>query len=172
MSSRRRQELINQMAVAIRLFMAHAVIFQEAVAKQAGLNTTDVQCAGLLMLEGPLTPSELASRIGLTAGGAITAVVDRLEAAGLVHRVRDDADRRRVQVTPDTEALTQRVGPLYARVGKRWNDYLATLDDEQLALVIDVLNHATNIDREEIEALRALSPQPRGTPARSANKPR
>ena len=39
-------------------------------------------------------------RAGLTAGGAITGVIDRLEAAGLVHRVRDEIDRRRVLVTP------------------------------------------------------------------------
>lgn len=152
------------MGVAMRLFTAHAVLFQDAAAKQAGLNTTDLQCAGLLVLEGPLTPSELASRTGLTAGGAITAVIDRLEGAGLVRRVRDDTDRRRVLVTPDTEALTQRVGPLYAKVRTRWNAYLATLDDEQLALAIDVIDHATAIDREEIEALRALPPVPKAKP--------
>lgn len=139
----------------MRQFMAHAVLFQDAVARWAGLNATDLQCAGLLMLDGPLAPSELAARTGLSSGGAITAVIDRLEAAGLVHRTRDEVDRRRVLVTPDADALWQLVGPVYARAGEHWNDYLAGLDDDQLALAIDVIRHAAAVNRDEIVALRA-----------------
>jgi DNA-binding MarR family transcriptional regulator len=146
------------MAAAMRRFMTHAVLFQDAVAKSAGLNATDLQCAGLLMLEGPLTPSELAARTGLTAGGAITAVIDRLERAGLVARMRDEVDRRRVLVTADAAAVMARVGPVYGRIGARWNAYLEDLDDEQLALVTDAITHAATINREEIDALRAARP--------------
>ena len=148
----------------MRQFMAHAVLFQDAVARWAGLNATDLQCAGLLMLDGPLAPSELAARTGLSSGGAITAVIDRLEAAGLVHRTRDEVDRRRVLVTPDADALWQLVGPVYARAGEHWNDYLAGLDDDQLALAIDVIRHAAAVNRDEIDALRATPPPPK--PAR------
>jgi DNA-binding MarR family transcriptional regulator len=153
-----RHELIEQMGAAMRLFMAHAVLFQDAVARSVDLNATDLQCAGLLMLDGPQTPSALAARTGLTSGGAITAVIDRLEAAGLVHRERDAVDRRRVMVTPDLAALSKRVGPAYTRVAERWNDYLAHFDDDQLALVIDVISHAAAINREEIERLRNKPP--------------
>lgn len=142
----------------MRQFMAHAVLFQDAVARWAGLNATDLQCAGLLMLDGPLAPSELAARTGLSSGGAITAVIDRLEAAGLVHRTRDEVDRRRVLVTPDADALWQLVGPVYARAGDHWNDYLVGLDDDQLALAIDVIRHAAAVNRDEIVALRATPP--------------
>lgn len=165
MSTGRRQELISEMSTAMRLFMAHAVLFQDAVARWAELNSVDLQCAGLLMLEGPLTPSELARQTGVTAGGAITAVVDRLENAGLVTRTRDSADRRRVLVVPDREALRARVAEPYARVGARWNEYLATLDDDQLVLLTDAIRHATAIDREEIDALRASPTSARRTRA-------
>ena len=113
MSTRSREALVSEMAATMRLFMTHAVLFQDAVAEWAGLNSVDLQCAGLLMLEGPQTPSELARRTGISPGGAITAVVDRLEAAGLVHRTRDSVDRRRVLVTPQTDVLMQRVAPAY-----------------------------------------------------------
>jgi DNA-binding MarR family transcriptional regulator len=160
MSSQRRRDLIDEMSTAMRRFMAHAVFFQDAVARWADLNATDLQCAGLLVLDGPLTPSELAARTGLSSGGAITAVIDRLETAGLVHRHRDQVDRRRVLVTPDTDAIWQRVGPVYARVGGRWTEYLATLDDDQIALAVDVIRHAAAINRNEIDALRATPRQP------------
>ena len=105
MSRRPRRALIDDMGTAMRLFMAHAVLYQDAVATRAGMHSTDLQCLGLLTLEGPMTPRELARRTGLTAGGAITGVIDRLEAAGLCHRVRDEIDRRRVLVTPNTDAI-------------------------------------------------------------------
>jgi DNA-binding MarR family transcriptional regulator len=111
--------------------------------------------------EGPMTPSEVATRSGLTAGGAITAVIDRLEKAGLAERTRDTVDRRRVLVTPNAQALYARVGTVYTRVGQRWNDYLATLQDDQIALACDVIAHAAELNRQEIESLRSAS-QPSG----------
>jgi DNA-binding MarR family transcriptional regulator len=138
----------------MRVFMAQSVLFQDAVARWAGLNSIDVQCAGLLMLDGPITPTELARRTGLTAGGAITAIVDRLESAGLARRVRDNADRRRVLVYPDSDAFQARIAPAYAQASARWQAYLATLTNDQVRTITDALTVAVNIDREEIDALR------------------
>jgi DNA-binding MarR family transcriptional regulator len=157
MSSTNRDELIGQMGMAMRSFMAHAVLYQDAVARWAGLHATDLQCAGLLLLEGPMTPSELAARTGLTAGGAVTAVIDRLERAGLATRTRDEIDRRRVHIVPNAEALLARVGPVYARIGTRWGDYLKGLSNDQIALATDVLNHAAALNREEVDWLRTAA---------------
>ena len=99
---------------------------------------TDLQCAGLLISEGPATPGELAERTGLTAGGAITTVIDRLERQGYVSRDRDPNDRRRVIVTADAAAVFARFGEVYGRVGARWNAYLETLSDEQLVFANDL----------------------------------
>ena len=68
MSTKSRDALVSEMAAAMRLFMTHAVLFQDAVARWAGLNSVDLQCAGLLMLEGPQTPSDLARRTGISPG--------------------------------------------------------------------------------------------------------
>jgi len=156
MSSRSRAALDAEMGLAMRRFMANVVVFQDAVAKSAGLNSVDLQCVGLLMLDGPSTPSELARRTGLGSGGAITAVIDRLEAAGLVRRVRDAADRRRVLVTPEVEELRRRVAPAYERVGAEWGAYLATLDDDQVAFLTAAFQRATAINRDEVAALREV----------------
>jgi DNA-binding MarR family transcriptional regulator len=115
---------LERAAEVMREFMARAVLFQDAVAKWGGLNGTDLQCASLLMSEGPATPGELAERTGLTVGGAITTAIDRLERAGFVTRDRDPNDRRRVIVTAIPEAIFARFGEVYGRVGDRWNAYL------------------------------------------------
>jgi DNA-binding MarR family transcriptional regulator len=142
-----------RMAEVMREFMARAVLFQDAVARSAGLKGADLQVVSLLMDGGPATPGELAARTGLTAGGTITGLIDRLERAGYVHRERDSNDRRRVLVRVDESKVMQAVGPIYGRVASRWDRYLATLDDEQVELAIDIFTRAAEINREEIESL-------------------
>ena len=154
MGSSGREERLKEMSAVMQTFMAYAVLFQEAVARAAGLNATDLQCANLLLMHGPATPGELAERAGLTVGGAITGVVDRLERANLVRRVPDPADRRRVLVVPDAEQLGDRVGELYHRVGQRWVQHLDTLDDGQLALAVSLFAKAAEINHEETVRLR------------------
>lgn len=138
----------------MREFMARAVLFQEAVARSGGLNGTDLQAVGLLLSEGPATPGELATRTGLSAGGAITAMIDRLERAGFVTRTRDETDRRRVIVTAVPEAVMSRVGDVYARVAERWNDYLDTLTDEQIEFANELFERAARVNKEAVEVLR------------------
>lgn len=152
-----REAAIARMAEVMREFMARAVLFQDAVAKSAGVNSTDLQCLGLLMSEGPATPGELAERTGLTAGGAITAVIDRLERDGYATRQRDPHDRRRVMVIANPEKLFERVGAIYARVGDRWADYLDTLSDEQIVFANELFARAAEVNRVEIVYLRGAA---------------
>jgi DNA-binding MarR family transcriptional regulator len=153
-----RAQLVTAMGEVMRTFMAHAVLFQDAVAKSVGLNATDLQCANLLLLHGPATPGELAERAGITAGGAITGVVDRLEGAGLAHRTRDTVDRRRVVVTADAGELWRLVGPTYQRIGDEWEGYLATLSDDQIAFATEVLRQASALNAAETDRLRGGPP--------------
>lgn len=158
-SSGARDAAVAEMGMTMRVFMARAVLFQDAVAKSVGINSTDLQCANLLLLHGPATAGELADLVGLTAGGAITTVIDRLERAGLVHRSRDLADRRRVLVTADAERLWQQLTPAYRGVTERWAEYLATLDEAQLAFANELLTRASEVNRDEIERLRRGGPR-------------
>lgn len=149
-----RDAAVARMGQAIRDFMARAVLFQDTVARSAGLNSSDLQLVGLLMSHGPATPGELAARTGLTAGGAITTAVDRLERAGYVRRERDTGDRRRVIVHAEPEKVLDAVGSIYGRIGDCWDAYMATLSDEQLEFAIELFNRAAEINREEVERLQ------------------
>ncbi len=70
--------------------------------RQAGNDLTPTQSAALVSIEqqGPITIGDLASHEQVSAPTA-TNVVSKLEAAGLVRRLRDDSDRRvcRVELT-------------------------------------------------------------------------
>jgi DNA-binding MarR family transcriptional regulator len=76
---RGREEIVDAVIDQGRLGAMRSALFHAAVAARAGLNLTDVNCLGILDKEGPLTPSDLARWMGLTRGGAVTAMVDRLE---------------------------------------------------------------------------------------------
>jgi DNA-binding MarR family transcriptional regulator len=100
-----KQQLAQELQDAMRRNAMWTVMLHSATAAKVGINVTDAQCINLLTMDGPMTPGHLAEAVGITTGGAITAVIDRLEEAGLVHRRPDPADRRRVII----EAVPERI---------------------------------------------------------------
>ena len=92
-----RQQLINQAALAARLHQNAYDRFEDAAAEYFGVNRTAMRCMDVLERAGRLTAGEIARQTGLTSG-AVTALLDRLERAGYVRRLRDATDRRRILV--------------------------------------------------------------------------
>ena len=159
MSSTDRQELLGAMAEVMRVFMARAVLFQEGWPARPASTRRTCSVRTCCSSYGPATPGELAERAGLTAGGGITGVVDRLERAGLVRRSREIGDRRKVVISAEESRLAERIAKHYVRVGQRWAEHLATLNDEQLALAVDLFARAAEINHEETVRLRSLGPR-------------
>jgi len=94
-----------------------------------------------LSASGPLTLGELATHLGLSKATA-TELVTRVEERGLVDRMRDERDRRRVYVW-----LTE-----HGR--QRANSHAEVLADDELLAAV---RRMTPIDRESlINGLRAL----------------
>lgn len=88
------------------------VLRHARIAEQMGLSPTDHKALDLVgQAEGPLTAGRIAELTGLSTG-AVTGVVDRLEKSGMVRRVRDTEDRRKVlvEVVPNSMA---RFAPLF-----------------------------------------------------------
>ena len=148
-----RDRLLAESGQVMQEFMACAVLYQEAVARQVGLNGTDLQALGVLVGEGPTSPGRLAQRTGISAGGAITQLIDRLERAGYARRERDATDRRRVLVIADNDRVEATLGPLYAPIAQEWTTYLSGLSTGDLGVGIALLRKAVAINRFEIERL-------------------
>lgn len=90
----------------------HAAIdaLDHYAATQLGVSRNDLRCLNLLE-HGPVAPKQIASDLSLTSG-AVTALIDRLEKAGLVVRTRDKDDRRGILVGP-TALVFERMSPIY-----------------------------------------------------------
>jgi DNA-binding MarR family transcriptional regulator len=119
--------------VALRRLIAQSIAMHEAVAASLGINSTDLRCLELLQDAPAITPSGLAELAGLTTG-AITGVLDRLEAAGFVRREVDLDDRRRIIVRPLPDRMAEVAAayqPLLSRadgIGRRGPELTAAVD--------------------------------------------
>lgn len=153
-SGRTRQELLRRVGMDLgRELSAQTVFFHEVVARKLGLNATDTRCLDLIASsgDGQVTAGELAIRTGLTTG-AVTGILDRLEKAGMVERVRDADDRRRIFVRPIPEAML-RVGACYDRLGAEMARLAAGYRTSELELIHEFLERNLAILREQIREL-------------------
>src|SRR4051794_23945370 len=73
--------------------------FERRLGSVLTVNQTDLTAMEHLIQEGPLTPSELASRLKVSTA-ASTLVVDRLVALGHAERHPHERDRRKIVVVP------------------------------------------------------------------------
>ena len=128
----------SRIEMAVRAFIANAILFNHQVAHRLGLGASDGQFMHLLQVHGPLTPGQLAELSGLTTG-TVTGVIDRLEGAGFVRRERDPSDRRRVLVKLDEQHLGQRMGPLYAGQAEILAKVAGSFDAEHRDAIADFL---------------------------------
>ncbi|MDT0349041.1 MarR family winged helix-turn-helix transcriptional regulator [Pseudonocardia charpentierae] len=81
----------------VRALMNAARELTARMSRELGMNATDMVALDLLDVHGPMGAAELARRLGIRSASA-TVLVDRLEAAGHVERIRHHTDRRRVIV--------------------------------------------------------------------------
>lgn len=153
-----RRELIAAVSDQGRVTAMRSALFHVVVAARAGINVTDFNCLAVLDKEGPMTPHELAERIGLTRGGAITAAIDRLERAGYAARRRDATDRRRVLVELVREGPYQHLLGFLEGVDRAYAELAAGYRDEELAVVHDFALRANALIDEQTRRLRNQSP--------------
>jgi DNA-binding MarR family transcriptional regulator len=78
-----------------RIYRAIDAIDYE-ISERLGIHRNDLRALNLLE-DGPLTPRVIGESIGLTSG-SVTALIDRLEKAGLVERRSSETDRRSIEV--------------------------------------------------------------------------
>lgn len=128
------------------------VFLHELVARKLGLNATDTRSLDLITrAEGELTAGDLGRATGLTTG-AITGILDRLESAGYVERIRDANDRRRVIVRARPEAAG-RVARLYEGLGAAMTKLVSGYTTAELQLISGFLERNLEILKEEIARL-------------------
>jgi DNA-binding MarR family transcriptional regulator len=129
-----RPEVLERFTWYMREHSALTVMFHTKVAGQMGLSATDEKCLDLAMrAEGPVTAGRIAELSGLSTG-AVTGVIDRLERAGYVRRVRDPHDRRKVLVQVEVGDL-EKFGQIFEVARQSMIEVLGHFDDAELEVI-------------------------------------
>jgi DNA-binding MarR family transcriptional regulator len=97
----------RELAGLLLALVGQAALQVERCARQCGLSP--VQASALMQLDGDMSMSEFAARLGGHASNA-TGVADRLAARGLVRREDDPGDRRVKRLALTEEGATARTG--------------------------------------------------------------
>jgi DNA-binding MarR family transcriptional regulator len=136
-------ELEQAVKMAAREYGISTTLFRNAVGSQLGVNATDMECLAVLFFKGIATPTELSKYTGLTSG-ATTAMLDRLERAGLIARQPNPNDRRGVLITVNKSSQLS-VGPLFAGTRQAQDELVSGYSIEQLQLIADFLTSLTAV---------------------------
>jgi len=136
-----RDDLLRQVAGDVQALYRSATVIAARLAAASGLHPTDSRALELLdaAAGSDVTVGSLGAQLGLSSP-AVTALVDRLERADLVERVRDVGDRRRVLVRL-TDTARRYAAEWLEPVGRRIAAATADLSAAELATVSRFLRH-------------------------------
>ena len=164
MSSKRRKRAMDALNREVRGWQADQELFDSTVMERAGINRTDWRCLDILGTRGPMTAGQLAEAVRLTTG-AVTGVLYRLEASGLVRRVRDTRDRRKV-IVELTDDVARQGAPVYGPLIAEAAEAHAVFNADELELITRFIGiergllakhteRVAGMDRDDRPTLRA-----------------
>ena len=123
--------------------------FEVTVSNALSVNRRDLDAMQHLIQNGPLSPTEIAHRLGVTTAAA-TVIVDRLTAVGHVTRQPHPTDRRGVLVVPNPDSVRQAMGrimPLIMGVDRTLDDFSAS----EQAAITEYLRRVVELYKEQID---------------------
>jgi DNA-binding MarR family transcriptional regulator len=144
----------EELMVEVRAWQSDQDVFDEEAARFLGINRTDLRVLDITDQHGRVTAGELAREARLTTG-AVTAVVDRLEKAGLLRRVRDESDRRRVLLEL-TEENRRRAEPVWGPIAAEAESFFTGYTVEQLRTITDFMRRSRAFNRRHTERVAAM----------------
>jgi DNA-binding MarR family transcriptional regulator len=145
-------DLKKRALMAVRDYGVNLTQFRNAMSEWAGLNVTDMECLRLLFQKGIATPSELARHTGLTSG-ATTAMLDRLEKAGLIERRPNPNDRRGTLISPE-KLSAEKMASWFASARKAQDELISSYSESELEIIADVFERFTKLWDQEREKIQ------------------
>jgi DNA-binding MarR family transcriptional regulator len=146
------QDLKKRALNAVRDYGIHLTMFRNAMNDWVGLNATDMECLRLLFQKGVSTPSELARHTGLTSG-ATTAMLDRLEKAGLIERQPNPDDRRGTLIIPEKSSV-EKAASWFESARKAQAELVSSYSEKELEIIADVFERFTKLWDQEREKIQ------------------
>jgi DNA-binding MarR family transcriptional regulator len=149
-----RKSLQDEVIAEVRAWQSDQDVFDEEAARFLGLNRTDLRVLDITDQAGRITAGDLARGARLTTG-AVTAVVDRLEKAGLMRRVRDESDRRKVMLEL-TERNYELAEPVWGPIAAEAQHFFDGFTTDDLRAIREFLRRGREHNRRHTQRVADL----------------
>ncbi len=146
-----RGQAVAELGAALQRYQRSVQAYDDAVGRALDLGPADLRCLDWLV-DGAKSAGALALATGLRPA-ATTALIDRLEARGLVERVRDQHDRRRVLVRM-TEEGARSTYAMYAPLVEEGESLFEGVPMDQLAAMGTLLERMRELTERHTDRLR------------------
>jgi DNA-binding MarR family transcriptional regulator len=140
----------SPIGAALREIVTLSRAFEQRLGTVLAVNPTDLAAMEFLIEEGPLTPSDLAGRLGVSTA-ASTLAVDRLVALGHVERHRHPQDRRKIVVVPARASVDRAIAELLPVIAGV-HSLVEQLPPEQSAVIEGFLDRVIALYRTAVAA--------------------
>jgi DNA-binding MarR family transcriptional regulator len=147
-----RNQLMAEIAQAIVRWQDATQAFDQAVGARLDLGAAERRCLAFLQF-GPQTAGAVATETGLSPA-AVTALVDRLERRGLVARVRQPEDRRKVHVAMTERARADAMA-YYGPIAEQGQRLLEGFGDAELAVISRFVRAALELQQRQTAGIQS-----------------
>jgi len=152
MTNSTKTDLKQRALMAVRDYGVNLTQFRNAMSEWARINPTDMECLRLLFIKGIATPSELARHTGLTSG-ATTAMLDRLEKAGLIERRPNPDDRRGTLIAPQ-KSSSEKIASWFESARKAQDELISSYSETELEIIVDIFERFAKLWDDEREKIQ------------------
>jgi DNA-binding MarR family transcriptional regulator len=139
---------VRRATVLLRELLELSDDFERHLGRELTVNPTDLDAMEHLLMSGPLGPSELSRRLGISTAST-TKVVDRLVELGHVTREAHPSDRRSVLVVPTESSRARALGVLMPMI-QGIDAELDAFSHEDQATITDYLERVVDVYRDHI----------------------
>jgi DNA-binding MarR family transcriptional regulator len=140
---------VREASLLLREILNLTSAFEGTVSAALSVNRRDFDAMQHLIQDGPLSPTDIAHRLGVTTAAA-TVIVDRLTAVGHVTRQPHPTDRRAVLVIPNPDSVREAMGrilPLIMGVDRALDDF----GTAEQAAITEYLRRVVELYKEQLE---------------------
>lgn len=135
----------NQIIDALRQYQEADSAMHARAREATSMSDNEIRIIQFLLTaarrDGTVTPTALSKHLGVTSA-SMTALLDRLERAGAIERVRHPSDRRSLVITA-TPLAEQTVGAPVVAFQQATRQIAAELTEDEHAIVVRFLGNLT-----------------------------
>lgn len=139
---------VHEATVLLRMILSLSEDFGKYMEGELTVNPTDMSAMNHLLMSGPMSPTQLAKRLGVSTAAA-TVITDRLTKVGHVSRAPHPTDRRGIVITPEPASVAKAMGALMPMV-MGIDQVISDFDNTEQDAITRYLRRVVEVYRESI----------------------